>query len=128
MLDYIMGIVWWMIVVVPCLAGYKYFTKQSLELPTKYIAEKIIYTNNIMAEKVVEKDNDLLMRAKSALYDYHYNPKFGKSFLIKCREKLVNRYQKYKYMKKDNEAKIPRRYMELRMNEFFDFLQTMPPF
>ena len=67
-----------MIVVVPCLAGYEYFTKQSLELPTKYIAEKIIYTNNIMAEKVVEKDNDLLMRAKSALYDYHHNPKFAK--------------------------------------------------
>lgn len=103
---------------IPCWAGYKYFTRETTSvLPSKHIAEKVI-----------QRDDDLLIRAKGALYEYRQNPSFAKKTLIKYREKLVNRYQKYKYMKKDNEAQIPRKYMELRMEEFFAFLQTMPPF
>lgn len=117
MIDTAMSILVWVLVIVPCWAGYKYFTKESALLPSKY-----------MAEKVIQRDDDLLIRAKGALYDYRENPKFALRQLIKCRERLVNQYQKYKYMKKDNEAEIPRKYMELRMDEFFDFLQTMPPF
>lgn len=107
-----------LIALVPCWAGYKYFTKETANiLPSKYIAENVI-----------QRDDDLLIRAKGALYEYRQNPLFAKKTLIKYREKLVNRYQKYKYMKRDNEAQIPRKYMELRMDEFFAFLQTMPPF
>lgn len=113
----VMSIVLWVLAIVPCWAGYKYFTKRSTILPSKY-----------MAEKVIQRDDNLLIRAKSALHDYRENPNFALRQLIKCREKLVNRYQTYKYMKKDNEAEIPRKYMELRMDEFFNFLQTMPPF
>jgi len=112
-----MSILLVLIALVPCWAGYKYFTKETNILPSKHIAEKVI-----------QHDDDLLIRAKGALYEYQQNPLFAKKILIKYREKLVNRYQKYKYMKRDNEAQIPRRYMELRMDEFFTFLQTMPPF
>lgn len=112
-----MSILLVLIALVPCWAGYKYFTKETSILPSKHIAEKVI-----------QRDNDLLIRAKGALYEYRQNPLFAKKTLIKYREKLVNRYQTYKYMKRDNEAQIPRKYMELRMDEFFTFLQTMPPF
>lgn len=113
-----MSILLVLIALVPCWAGYRYFTKETTSvLPSKHIAEKVI-----------QRDDDLLIRAKGALYEYRQNPLFAKKTLIKYREKLVNRYQTYKYMKRDNEAQIPRRYMELRMDEFFAFLQTMPPF
>ena len=117
MFDFILSIFLWVLAVVPCWAGYKYFTKETNILPSKYIAERVI-----------QNDDNLLIKAKSALYDYRQNPKFARKLLIKCREKLVDRYQQYKYMKKDNEAQIPRKYMELRMDEFFAFLETMPPF
>lgn len=114
----VVSILLWVLAIVPCWAGYKYFTKETTNvLPLKRIAEKVI-----------QRDDNLLIQAKGALYEYQQNPLFAKKTLIKYREKLVKRYQQYKYMKKDNEAQIPRKYMELRMEEFFAFLQTMPPF
>jgi hypothetical protein len=98
---------------VPCYAGYDTFIKST---PTQ------------VSENVIKYDDQLLLQAKGALLDYQQKPQFGLRPLIKYRERLVNRYQKYKTMKKDNEFQIPRKYMELRMDEFFDFLQTMPPF
>lgn len=113
-----MSILLVLIALVPCWAGYRYFTKETTS----------VLPSNHIAEKVIQRDDDLLIRAKGALYEYRQNPLFAKKTLIKYREKLVNRYQTYKYMKRDNEAQIPRKYMELRMEEFFAFLQTMPPF
>lgn len=97
---------------VPCYAGYDTFIKST---PTQ------------VSENVIKYDDQLLLQSKCALLDYQQTPKFGLRRLIKYREKLVNRYQKYKTMKKDNEFQIPRKYMELSMDEFFDFLQTMSP-
>lgn len=119
--DLIMSILFGIITFVPCLAGYKYFRTEPTTMPSKHMPSQH------MAEKVIQHDDDLLMRAKGALYDYRQNPLFAKKLLIKYREKLVNRYQTYKYMKRDNESQIPRRYMEMRMDEFFNLLQKLPP-
>lgn len=98
---------------VPCYAGYNTFIKST---PTQ------------VSENVIKYDDQLLLQAKGALLDYQQTPTFALTPLLKYREKLANRYQQYKSMKKDNEFQIPRKYMELRMDEFFAFLQTMPPF
>ena len=97
---------------IPCYAGYNGYIKAT---PTK------------VSEDVIKYDDYLLMRAKGALFDYHEQPITKLNVLIQCREILVNRYQEYKLMKKDNEFQIPRKYMELRMDEFFNCLQKMPP-
>jgi|UniRef100_A0A6C0INR1 hypothetical protein len=95
-----------------CFAGYNTFVQD---------------TPNQISENVVEYDNELLSQAKSVLYDYHHQNKCISKSLLHTRQKLTNRYQQYKIMKKDNEFQIPRKYMELRMDEFFNYLQSMPP-
>ena len=84
-------------------------------------------TFQYLAKDIIQKDDEILILAKSALYDYTHSKKFSESELMRCRERIVNRYQEYKMMKRDNEYNIPRKYMVVRMDEFLDFLQSLPP-
>ena len=127
MIDFLLSFIFWIIAIIPCWAGYRYFTQQVLELPTTYIVNHIVRNDKKIAEKIIKHDNDLLKNLKNAFNICKNNPNFSKKILLKYRENLMERYQQYKYMKKDNENKIPRKYMELRMDEFHNFLYTMPP-
>ena len=95
---------------IPCYAGYNGYIKAT---PTN------------VSEDVIKYDDYLLMRAKGALFDYHEQPIMKLNVLVQCREILVNRYQEYKLMKKDNEFQIPRKYKELRTGVFFNFPLSM---
>lgn len=79
---------------------------------------------------IIKSDDKLLLKSKIAYYDYKEKPKNHIKNLIKYRERLIFRYQYYRKIKNNNieNPGITSDYIEYRMEEIFDFLQTLPPF
>ena len=80
-----------------------------------------------VSHRVVKYDNDLVLYALRAVHDYHNANHCATKMINTAREKLFQRYQEYKMMKRDNEFGIPKRYMEVRMNQIYETLQFMNP-
>ena len=95
---------------------------------------KSIIVPNTNVEKLMQPiifaDDLLLDRSKSAFYDYKTKGTIYTKKLIKYRERLIERYHLYRKIKNmdiDNPG-VTIDYIEHRMEEFFDLLQSFPPF
>lgn len=113
MYEYIITIIFILIAVSVC---------KSIILPITNV-EKLM-------QPIIFADDLLLDRSKSAFYDYKTKGTIYTKKLIKYRERLIERYHLYRKIKNmdiDNPG-VTIDYIEHRMEEFFDLLQSFPPF
>ena len=86
--------------------------------------------DRIIMKPIIDRDDLLIDKTKSAIYDYITKGTIYTKKIMKYRERLLQRfhfYRKIKNMDVDNPG-VAIDYIEYRMEEFSALLQGFPPF